>query len=146
MVSKSPAPIGSLSKIQLAPADSPRHHPIDGTLLELIAMQLKLEQDIVARKALFKNLSPGRYEVRDKASGQVRVVEIVAGKTIELDFDAKPLPKNPDPAPSQRRRASSSRKASTDPPAQRPAGALCEGLTSRAPSPFSGASISAHRT
>jgi hypothetical protein len=93
------APIGSLSKIQLAPADDPRRHPIDGTLLELIAMQLKLEQDIVARKALFKNLGPGRYEVRDKASGQVRVVEIVAGKTIELDFDAKPIPKNPAPAP-----------------------------------------------
>ena len=62
-------------------------------------MQLKLEQDIVARKALFKNLGPGRYEVRDKASGQVRVVEIVAGKTIELDFDAKPVPSIPVPAP-----------------------------------------------
>jgi hypothetical protein len=93
------APIGSLSKIQLAPADEPRHPQIDGTLFELIAMQLKLEQDIVARKALFKNLSPGRYAVRDKASGQVRVVEIVAGKTIELDFDAKPAPTNPAPAP-----------------------------------------------
>jgi hypothetical protein len=63
-------------------------------------MQLKLEQDIVARKALFRNLGPGRYEVRDKASGQVRVVEIVAGKTVELDFDAKPVPKTTNPAPS----------------------------------------------
>jgi hypothetical protein len=62
-------------------------------------MQLKLEKEIVARKALFKNLGPGLYEVRDKASGQVRRVEIVAGKTLELDFDAKPLPKKPDSAP-----------------------------------------------
>jgi len=92
------APLGSLSKIQMAPADDPLR-PLDATLFELIAMQLKLEKDIVARKALFKNLAPGRYEVRDKASGQIRMVEIVAGKTIELDFDAKPLPKKPDPAP-----------------------------------------------
>lgn len=93
------APLGSLNKIQMAPADDPRHPPLDGTLFELIAMQMKLEQDIVARKALFKNLGPGRYEVRDKASGQIRVVEIAAGKTIELDFDAKPVPKQSEPAP-----------------------------------------------
>lgn len=94
------APLGSLSKVQMAPADDPARPPLDTTLFELIAMQLKLEQDIVARKALFKNLGPGRYEVRDKASGQVRVVEIVAGKTVELDFDANPVPKKADSAPS----------------------------------------------
>ena len=93
------APLGSLSKMQMAPADEPHRPPLDATLFELIALQLKLERDIVARKALFKNLAPGRYEVRDKASGQIRVVEIVAGKTVELDFDAKPLPTKPDPAP-----------------------------------------------
>jgi len=93
------APLGSLSKIQMAPADDQSRPPLDATLFELTALQLKLEQDIVARKALFKNLGPGRYEVRDKASGQIRVVEIIAGKTIELDFDAKPAPKNPTPAP-----------------------------------------------
>ena len=60
---------------------------------------MRLEQDIVNRKALFKNLGPGRYEVRDRASGQIRVVEIVPGKTIELDFDAKPAPPKADPAP-----------------------------------------------
>jgi hypothetical protein len=93
------APLGSLTKVQMAPADEPKRPPLDATLFELIAMQLNLEQDIVARKTLFKNLAPGRYEVRDKASGQVRVIEIAAGKTAELDFDAKPLPKQPDPAP-----------------------------------------------
>jgi hypothetical protein len=94
------APLGSLQKIQMAPADDPKRPALDSTLFELVAMQMKLEQDIAQRKALFKNLAPGRYEVRDKASGQVRVVEIVAGKTGELDFDAKPPPpKNPDPAP-----------------------------------------------
>jgi len=94
------APLGSLSKVQLSPADEQTRPPLDPILFELIAMQLKLEQDIVQRKALFKNLAPGRYEVRDKASGQIRVVEIAAGKTAELDFDAKPAPaKKPDPAP-----------------------------------------------
>jgi hypothetical protein len=94
------APLGSLSKVQLAPADEPRRPALDPILFELIAMQLKLEQDIVQRKALFRNLAPGRYEVRDKASGQVRVVEIVAGKTSELDFETKPEPpKKADPAP-----------------------------------------------
>ena len=94
------APLGSLLKVQLAPADDPSRPQLDPILFELIAMQMKLEQDIVQRKALFKSLAPGRYEVRDKASGQVRVVEIAAGKTAELDFDAKPSPtKKPDPAP-----------------------------------------------
>jgi hypothetical protein len=94
------APLGSLSKVQLAPADEPARPQLDPILFELIAMQMKLEQDIVQRKALFKDLAPGRYEVRDKASGQVRVVEIAAGKTAELDFDAKPAPpKKSDPAP-----------------------------------------------
>lgn len=94
------APLGSLAKVQLAPANEPRRSALDPILFELIAMQLKLEQDIVQRKALFRNLAPGRYEVRDKASGQIRVVEIVAGKTSELDFDAKlDPPKKPDPAP-----------------------------------------------
>jgi hypothetical protein len=99
------APLGSLQKIQLAPADDPGRPALDQTAFELIALQLKLEQDVVARKALFKNLGPGRYEVRDKASGQVRVAEVVAGKTVELDFDARPKtdpksdPKKNDPAP-----------------------------------------------
>jgi hypothetical protein len=94
------APLGSLSKIQMAPADDAKRPPLDATLFELVAMQMKLEQDIVQRKALFNNLAPGRYEVRDKASGLVRVVEIAAGKTSELDFDAKPTPpKKPDAAP-----------------------------------------------
>ena len=35
----------------------------------------------------FTNLAPGRYEVR--AAKQTRTVEIVAGKTVELDFEKK---------------------------------------------------------
>jgi hypothetical protein len=93
------APLGSLGKVQLAPADGPFKPTLDATLFELIALQMNLERDIVQRKALFKNLGPGRYEVRDKASGLVRVIEVVAGKTVELDFDAKPLPAPPSPAP-----------------------------------------------
>jgi hypothetical protein len=93
------APLGSLGKVQMAPADDATRPPLDTNLLELIALQLRLEQDIVNRKALFKNLGPGRYVVRDRASGQVRVVEIVAGKTLEHDFDAKPTPPPTDPAP-----------------------------------------------
>ena len=66
-------------------------------LFSAAAMQMQLEQPIVARKALFKGLGPGRYEVR--VNKQIRVVEIVAGKTMELDFDKKLPPPLPDPAP-----------------------------------------------
>lgn len=92
-------PLGSLAKVQLAPTDEQARVPMDPSLHSLIALQLRLEQDVVARKALFKHLGPGKYDVRDTASGQVRVVEIVAGKTVELDFDAKPVPPRVDPAP-----------------------------------------------
>jgi hypothetical protein len=84
------APLGALDKVQLAPADDPDRPPLDESLFIGLAWQLGLEKPIVARKALFKGLGPGRYEVR--AAKQIRVVEIVAGKTVELDFDKKPEP------------------------------------------------------
>jgi len=93
-------PLGALGKVQLAPADDPHRPPMDANMFIGVVWQLNLEQDIVLRKALFKNLGPGRYEVR--AGKEIRVVEIVAGKTMELDFDAKPLPGKPDPAPEPR--------------------------------------------
>ena len=91
------APLEALDKVQLVPADDPLRPPLTDLLFGGLAMQLQIEQPIIARKALFKNLSPGRYEVR--ANKQIRHIEIVAGKTMELDFDKKVLPSVPNPAP-----------------------------------------------
>src|SRR5262249_21390115 len=83
------APLEALGKVHLVPVnDQPGAIPPEPNVAFAIALHLRLEQDIVARKALFKNLAPGKYEVR--AGGQVRTVEVVAGKTVELDFDRKP--------------------------------------------------------
>ncbi len=91
------APLEALDKVQLTPADDLLRPPLTEAMFAGLAFQLQLEQPIIARKALFKNLGPGRYEVR--VNKQIRIVEIVAGKTMELDFDKKPLPQVPDPAP-----------------------------------------------
>jgi hypothetical protein len=80
-------PLEALGKVQLAPADEANQPPPSDALLQGIALQMGLEADIVARKAKFTNLAPGRYIVR--AAGQSRTVEIAAGKTVELDFDKK---------------------------------------------------------
>lgn len=82
------APLEALGKVQLAPLPEPAIIKLDSTMFYAVALHLRLEEDIVARKALFRNLAPGKYEVR--AGGQIRVVEIVAGKVMELDFDRKP--------------------------------------------------------
>jgi hypothetical protein len=85
------APLEALGKVHLVPLDEqPTAGLLNPTISYAIALHLRLEQDIVARKALFKNLAPGKYEVR--AGGQIRYVEVVAGKTVELDFDKKPTP------------------------------------------------------
>ncbi|MCE9561636.1 MAG: hypothetical protein K8U57_06235 [Planctomycetes bacterium] len=81
------APLEAVSKVRLTPADEPGHPPLDEGLFEALAFHLGLEQQIVNRKALFKNLAPGRYEVR--AAKQSRTVDVVAGKTVELDFEKK---------------------------------------------------------
>lgn len=80
------APVGALGKVHLAPAD-PQRPNLEEPLLLGLALQLELEQELVLRKALFKNLGPGIYVVR--VGGEVRTVEIVAGKTVELDFDRR---------------------------------------------------------
>ncbi len=80
------APVGALGKVHLAPAD-PQRPNLEEPLLLGLALQLGLEQELVLRKALFKNLGPGTYVVR--IGGEVRTVEIVAGKTVELDFDRR---------------------------------------------------------
>ncbi len=79
------APLEAVKTVQMAPADDSGNTPMDAAMFTSCAWQLGLEQPIITRKAVFKNLTPGRYEVR--ANGQVRYVEIVAGKTVELDFD-----------------------------------------------------------
>lgn len=80
------APVGVLGKVQLAPADPQRPH-MDEPLLLGLALQLGLEQDLVLRKALFKNLGPGTYVVR--VGGEIRLVEVTAGKTVEVDFERR---------------------------------------------------------
>jgi hypothetical protein len=92
------APLGAL-KAQLAPAEEPGHPLRNQNTFTSVVWQLGLERDVVSRKALYRNLSPGKYEVR--SGGEVRIVEIVAGKTLELDFDKPPPdPKIiPEPAP-----------------------------------------------
>jgi len=80
-------PLEALGKIQLAPAEEAGQPVPNESLFMGRALQLGLEADIVNRKAKFTKLAPGRYEVR--ANKQSRTVEIVAGKTVELDFDKK---------------------------------------------------------
>ena len=81
------APVEAVTNAQLAPADETGMPALDRTLFITCALQLRLEKPIMARKILYKNLTPGKYEVC--AGGQSRIVEIVAGKTIELEFDKK---------------------------------------------------------
>ena len=83
-------PLGTFGKVLMTPAEDAGQPEISPEFFMGIALNMPLERDIVVRKALFKNLAPGRYEVR--AGNDSRSVEIVAGKTVELDFD-KPRPK-----------------------------------------------------
>jgi hypothetical protein len=81
-------PLGVLGKVQMAPAEERGQPAMSAESFLTISLQMNLEADVAANKALFKNLAPGRYDVR--AGGRSRVVEIVAGKTVELDLDAPP--------------------------------------------------------
>jgi hypothetical protein len=80
-------PLEALGKVQISPTDDVGQPPTTDGAFQGRALQLGLEVEIVNRKALFKNLAPGRYEVR--AAKQSRTVEVVAGKTVELDFEKK---------------------------------------------------------
>lgn len=94
-------PLEAVKNVQLAPADKPGYHALDPAMFTACAWQFGMDQPIIARKAVFKNLAPGRYEVR--AAGHSRTVEIVAGKTIELEFDKVfTVPSKPEPAPEPR--------------------------------------------
>jgi hypothetical protein len=81
-------PIEAVTNVQMVPVEPGENKPMDQTLFTICALQLGqfgFEKPIVARKAIFKNLPPGRYEVR--AGYQTRLVDIVAGKTVELEFE-----------------------------------------------------------
>jgi hypothetical protein len=94
------APAEASHGVQLVPQDEESKSGMDAKLSASIPLQLGLEQKIVARKAVFKNLAPGKYEVR--AGGQSRVVEVAVGKTAELDFDrfkGPAVPPKPEPKP-----------------------------------------------
>jgi hypothetical protein len=97
-------PVEAVKNVEMAPADKPGFHQLDPSMFTACAWQFKLEKPIIARKAVFKNLSPGRYEVR--AAGQTRIVEIVAGKMLELDFDkiaTNPTTVEPAPEPREKK-------------------------------------------
>ncbi len=94
-------PLEAVKEVEMVPADKPGYHALEPLMFAACSLHVGLVQPIVAQKAVFKNLAPGRYEVR--AAGQSRTVEIIAGKIIELDFD-KPftVPEKPEPAPEPR--------------------------------------------
>ena len=104
------APLEAVKDVKMTPADKPGYHLMDPAMFEGCADQLGLVQKIVLRKALFKNLSAGRYAVR-ASNGQTKFLEIVAGKTVELNFDDPlPVPPKTDPPVPPK----------TDPPAPTP--------------------------
>jgi hypothetical protein len=88
-------PADVTGKVFLAPADAPDKPSLSKDKFDAIALQVVRQfPDIVAGKALIKNVAPGRYEVRvgEMRVGDMRVeklrgtVEIVAGKTVELSL------------------------------------------------------------
>jgi hypothetical protein len=92
------APFEAVKSVQMVPADNADQPPLDATMFTACTWQLGLERPIIAQKVLYKNLAPGRYEVR--AGGKSRIVEIQAGKTIELEFDKNfTIPPKAEPAP-----------------------------------------------
>src|SRR6185503_3448378 len=76
-------PAGTTGKVFLAPVDDPSKPALDAALFQVVGFHVvRQEPDIVAGKALVKNLAPGRYEAR---AGDLRgIVEIVAGKTVDV--------------------------------------------------------------
>ncbi|MDY3555577.1 hypothetical protein R5W24_004720 [Gemmata sp. JC717] len=77
--------------VMLAPADDAGTEPLIPELFKGFAvMTARANVDIVAGKALVKNLGPGRYEVR--LGDERRIVEVIAGKTVEVNM-APPPPK-----------------------------------------------------
>ncbi len=79
------APPGATGKVFIAPADEPTRPPLDAELFKALSIQVvRADAEIVGGKALVKNLGAGKYEVR--LGDERRVVEVVAGKTAEVNM------------------------------------------------------------
>lgn len=76
-------PADAKGKVLAAPADDPAKPPLDTELFTALAVQVvRRDAEIVAGRAVLKDLGPGKYEVR---AGELRgFVEVVAGKTADL--------------------------------------------------------------
>ncbi|HEY1189968.1 MAG TPA: hypothetical protein VGE74_20125 [Gemmata sp.] len=71
--------------VLLVPADDPARPPLSAEQFNgFSVLAMRFNADIVAGKALIKNLGPGRYEVR--LGAERRVVDVVAGKTAEVNL------------------------------------------------------------
>jgi hypothetical protein len=111
-------PDDSLTMVRLVPIDKLKMQMIEQPLFIVSAVQMGLQQPIIARKAIFKKLAPGTYDVRTcdevRTGVHATTVEIVAGKIAELNFskpkepgkkEVSPEPKKtetvPEPKPKQ---------------------------------------------
>ncbi len=76
-------PPGVTGTVYFAPSDTPDKPALEADLFRSFALHVARQgAEIVGGKAILKNLSPGKYEVR---AGDLRgFVEVVAGKTAEL--------------------------------------------------------------
>ncbi|MBY0458042.1 MAG: hypothetical protein K2V38_11940 [Gemmataceae bacterium] len=78
-------PDGAAGKFLIAPADDPSKPPLDAPYFEILSLQFaRGDVELLAGKAVLKQLGPGRYEVR--FGTERRLVEVVAGKTAEVSF------------------------------------------------------------
>jgi hypothetical protein len=80
-------PENSIETVQLVPFDKSNNQPLDPVIFSAYSIQLGLERQVVAHKTIYKKLSPGLYDLR--AGIHKCTIEIIAGKTIELNFDKK---------------------------------------------------------
>lgn len=79
------APADAKGTVLLAPADDAARPPLVGEQLKALSvLTVRANTDVVAGKALVKNLGPGRYEVR--LGDERRVVDVTAGKTTEVNL------------------------------------------------------------
>jgi hypothetical protein len=79
------APLDAKGAILIAPADEPGRPLMEETVFKGFSLLVvRNSPELVAGKALVKNLGVGKYEVR--LGEERRMVEIVAGKTAEVNF------------------------------------------------------------
>lgn len=76
-------PADAKGKVLFAPADDPAKPPLEADLFQALGAQVvRKDAEIVAGRAVLKDLGPGKYEVR---AGDLRgFVDVVPGKTVDL--------------------------------------------------------------